>query len=156
MVHGGLAAHGVRVEIRQMELGAFLAAARAVPRRFDALLTGIPGDLSLAYLAAMFDSRLAGGALDYAGFHTPRLDSLFDAVRHADTERAVDDAWRSVQLELAREVPAAWVYHSRGVQGLSRRLDGVTMDLRGELVTLHDWRVGGDADAGVAGGSRGR
>jgi hypothetical protein len=25
------------------------------------------------------------------------------------------------------------------VQGLSRRLLGVRMDLRGELVTLHDW-----------------
>ena len=44
-----------------------------------------------------------------------------------------------MQSELAQQLPAVWVYHSRGVQGLSRRLHGVEMDLRGELVTLHDW-----------------
>jgi hypothetical protein len=27
------------------------------------------------------------------------------------------------------------------VQGVSRRVHGVRMDLRGELVTLHQWRV---------------
>jgi hypothetical protein len=51
-----------------------------------------------------------------------------------------------VQRELASQVPAVWVYHSRGVQGLSRRLQGVRMDLRGELVTLHDWSAEGSAE----------
>ena len=31
---------------------------------------------------------------------------------------------------LATDAPAAWIYHARGVQGLSRRLTGVVMDLR--------------------------
>jgi peptide/nickel transport system substrate-binding protein len=35
--------------------------------------------------------------------------------------------------------PVAWLYHARGVQGLSRRLEHVTMDLRGELVTIASW-----------------
>jgi peptide/nickel transport system substrate-binding protein len=39
----------------------------------------------------------------------------------------------------------AWVYHARGVQGIARRLQGVRMDLRGELPTLVNWTVGGDA-----------
>ncbi|MFL5581045.1 MAG: ABC transporter substrate-binding protein [Gemmatimonadaceae bacterium] len=143
LVQADLAARGVRVEIRLMEMGAFLAAARATPRRFGALLTGIPGDLSLAYLASMFDSGLAGGALDYAGFHTPRLDALLGAARRAPDAARARAAWAAVQEELAREVPAAWIYHSRGLQGLSRRLRNVTMDLRGELATVHDWDVGG-------------
>ncbi|MBK5189264.1 MAG: peptide ABC transporter substrate-binding protein, partial [Gemmatimonadaceae bacterium] len=60
LIQSDLARVGVRVEIRQRELASFLAAARAVPRRFDALYTGIPGDLSLSYLSAMFDTRFAG------------------------------------------------------------------------------------------------
>jgi hypothetical protein len=85
-------AHGVTLEIRQIEFGAFLAEARANPKRFDALFTGIPGDLSLSYLAAMFDSRLSGGPLDYAGFHTPALDSAVrSAVRGAN---AAPISWR--------------------------------------------------------------
>lgn len=139
LIQADLAAVGIRMEIRQREMASFLGEARAQPRRFDALFTGIVGDLSLAYISAMYDSRLAGGALDYGGYHTPRLDSLLAHARGAPAGSAARDAWLAVQRELDREAPAVWIYHSRGVQGLSRRLHGVQMDLRGELVTLHDW-----------------
>ncbi|HEU4630890.1 MAG TPA: peptide ABC transporter substrate-binding protein [Gemmatimonadaceae bacterium] len=145
LIQADLAERGIRVEIRQREMGAFLDAARARPPRFDALIAGIPGDPSLAYLAAMYDSRAAGGALDYADFHTPTLDSLFARVSAAPDTAAVRRAWAAVQRELARELPAAWLYHSRGVQGLSARLHGVTMDLRGELATVARWSVAGSA-----------
>ncbi len=148
LVQADLAERGIAVSIRQLELGAFLAIARAPVKKFDALLTGIPGDLSLAYLASMFDGRSAGGALDYAGWHTPRLDGLFARARAAGDGEARRLAWRDIQLELGRDVPAAWIYHARGVQGVTRRLRGVRMDLRGELVSLHDWTL---APAGAAG-----
>lgn len=141
LLQADFAAIGVRMSIRQREMASFLAEARARPKRFDALFTGIPGDPSLAYISAMYDSRLAGGALDYGDYHTPRLDSLLARTRTARTDAAVRDAWLAVQHELAVEMPAAWVYHARGVQGVSRRLHGVRMDLRGELVTVHDWNL---------------
>lgn len=139
LLQADLAARGIRVEIRQLELGAFLAEARARTKRFDLLVTGIPGDLSLAYLAAMFDSQLAGGPLDYAGWHTRTLDDAFVRVRAARDAAALRAAWADVQRELARDVPVAWLWHARGVQGVSARLDGVRMDLRGELATLARW-----------------
>lgn len=141
LIQGDLAAVGIRMSIRQRELASFLAEARATPKRFAALFTGIPGDVSLAYLSAMYDSRQAGGALDYGDFHTPRLDTLLARAREAPDDASARDAWVAVQQELARLVPAVWVFHARGLQGLSRRLRGVTMDLRGEMVTLHDWRA---------------
>jgi peptide/nickel transport system substrate-binding protein len=141
LIQADLRAHGVTVEIRQLELGAFLALARQSPKPFDALFTGVGGDLSLSHIAAMFDGRLAGSALDYAGFHTPRLDSLFAQVTRAGTEAVLATAWQSVQAELAHDVPVSWIYHARGVQGLSRRLQSVRMDLRGEMATLVQWRL---------------
>jgi peptide/nickel transport system substrate-binding protein len=144
LVQDDLAARGVRVEIRQVEMGAFLTAAREKSKRFDVLQTGIPGDLSLAYLAAMYDSRQAGGALDYGGYHTPKLDSLFAAVRSAHDTAEVRRAWMAIQRELERETPAAWIYHSRGLVGMSSRLRNVHMDLRGELATVTQWEIGRD------------
>lgn len=141
LIQADLAERGIRMEIRQREMGAFLDAARARPPRFDALITGIPGDPSLAYLAAMYDSRAAGGALDYADFHTPALDSLFARATAAPDLPAARRAWAAVQRELAEQLPAVWLYHSRGVQGLSVRLDSVVMDLRGELATVARWSV---------------
>jgi peptide/nickel transport system substrate-binding protein len=139
LIQADLAQRGIRMDIRQVEMGSFLSQARAARKSFDALLTGIPGDVSLSYLGAMFDSRQAGGALDYSGYHTRELDAAFDGARSATTmaERRAD--WWAVQRQLAVDEPVAWVYHSRGVQGVSARLQGLRMDLRGELVTVHDW-----------------
>lgn len=150
LVQADLGARGIAASIRQLELGAFLDLARAPVKRFDALVTGIPGDAGLAHLAGMYDSRLAGGTLDYAGYHTRRLDSLFAAARRAPTEALERAAWLEIQRDLARDAPAVWIYHARGVQGLSRRLAGVRMDLRGELPTVHDWSVTGAASPSVA------
>lgn len=141
LVQADLAARGIRMEIRVVEFGAFLSRARSSPKTFDALITGIPGDLSLAYLSAMYDGRQRGSALDYADYHTPRLDALFARTRDAATRDAQVAAWHDVQSELARDLPAAWLYHSRGLQGISRRMRDVHMDLRGELASLTRWNV---------------
>jgi peptide/nickel transport system substrate-binding protein len=149
LIQSDLARIGIHVGIRQRELASFLAEARATPRRFDALYTGIPGDLSLSYLSAMFDSRFAGGALDYAGFHELRLDSLLAGARAAPDSIA-RARWGAVERALDASMPVAWIYHARGVQGASRRLEGVTMDLRGELATLASWYVSSARDTAAA------
>ena len=141
LIQADLRRVGIAMDIRTMEFGAFLAEARATPKRFDALVTGIPGDLSLAHLAGMFDGLQKGGALDYAGFHEARLDSAFAAARTASDDERERQAWRTIQRELDAAVPVAWLYHARGVQGMRRRLHGVHMDLRGELATLAGWTV---------------
>ena len=144
LIQDDLARVGVRLAIRQLEMGAFLAAARAGIKQFDLLTTGIPGDLSLSHLASMFDSRLAGGALDYAGYHTAELDSAFAAVGEARSADSLAAAWYSVQRVLERDVPVSWLLHLSGVQGVSGRLRGVEMDLRGELATLARWNLTSD------------
>jgi peptide/nickel transport system substrate-binding protein len=142
LLQADLASRGIPLRIRQTEMGAFLTIARADPKRFDLLLAGVPGDLSLSYIGAMFDSHQRGGALDYAGFHAPALDSALHAAADARGGEPRRTAWLRVQQLLDSLAPATWLYHSRGVQGVTRRLHGAHMDLRGELVTVHDWTLG--------------
>jgi peptide/nickel transport system substrate-binding protein len=131
-------------------MAAFLSRARAQPKAFDMLITGIPGDLSLAYLRAMFESGQRGGSLDYADFHEPTLDALFARASGAPSEVESRRAWIAVQDALDREMPASWLYHSRGLQGVSARMRDVRMDLRGELVTLSRWTTDAGADSARA------
>jgi len=131
LIQADLAAVGVRVRIRQLELGAFLATAQSPSREYDALVTGIPGDLELGYLRALFDSRRRSEPQQYAGFADPRVDRALDAGDVGAVQRLV-----------AAALPVTWLYHARGLAGLSRRLHGVAMDLRGELASVHDWRLG--------------
>ena len=141
LVQADLAARGIAVHIRQTELGTFLTTARAPDKRFDFLLAGIPGDLALSQVNALFASSQRGGSLDYTGFHSAALDAALAATAAAGSDSARRDAWLHVQVMLDSLAPATWLYHSRGVQGVTRRLSGARMDLRGELVTLHDWSL---------------
>lgn len=131
---------GVEARIRQRELATFLATAQGPARDFDALVTGVPGDLALGHVAAMYDGD---GPLAYPGYHSAELAAAFERVKRAQDVTALVDAWHDVQRALARGEPTAWIYHARGVQGLSRRLQDVGMDLRGELVSVASWRVAG-------------
>jgi peptide/nickel transport system substrate-binding protein len=87
----------------------------------------------------MFASDQRGGALDYANYHSASLDAAFARTQSAANDAELRRAWRDVQSTLATELPAAWLYHSRGVQGVSARMHGVVMDLRGELATVTQW-----------------
>ena len=138
LVQADLRARGIRAEIRVAELASFLSTLRAPAKDFDLALTGIPGDIAMGHLAALFATAQRGGALDYTGFHAPALDRAFARARGASTDSA-PLAWGAVDRLLADSTPVAWLYHARGVQGRSRKLQGVVMDLRGELTSVTRW-----------------
>jgi peptide/nickel transport system substrate-binding protein len=107
MVQAQLARAGIRMTIRQLELSAFLERVYGPRPQFEAALLGTPGDLGLGYL-----KPLAG----LSGLAAP---SGPDAL-----QRFFHDS-----------LPATFLYHARGLQGLTRRLHGVEFGLRGELAT---------------------
>jgi peptide/nickel transport system substrate-binding protein len=113
MLQARLRSAGFDVIIRQLELSAFLSRVYGPAHDFDAAVLGIPGDLSLGYL---------GPLAALAGVPAPP-----------------DPA--AAQRMFADSLPVAFLYHPRGLQGMNRRMQGVTMDLRGELPTVQQWRV---------------
>ena len=138
MIQADLRSVGAAARIRQLELGAFLAAAQGGARDYDALVTGISGDPALGYLSSLFDSRRLAAPLQYAQYRNPAVDRALDA-----------GDFGAVQRIVARDLPISFLYHARGVQGMNRRLRGVRMDLRGELATLQRWHLA-PAEAGAA------
>ncbi len=138
LVQSDLRARGVDVNIRVAELATFMSVLRATNKLYDVAITGIPGDIGLGQLSALFATAQRGGALDYTGFHSTVLDSALARARRAAPVDA-NGAWRTVEALLADSVPMAWLYHARGVQGRTRRLENVQMDLRGELVSVAQW-----------------
>jgi peptide/nickel transport system substrate-binding protein len=113
MVQARLRSAGFDLTIRQLELSAFLARVYGPAHDFAAAVLGIPGDLGLGYLGPL-------GVL--AGMQVPS-----------------DPA--AAQRMFADSLPVAFLYHARGLQGMNRRVHGVTMDLRGELPTVQGWWV---------------
>ncbi|HEX7336739.1 MAG TPA: ABC transporter substrate-binding protein [Gemmatimonadales bacterium] len=113
MLQARLARAGFDVTIRQLELSAFLSRVYGSAHDFEAAVLGIPGDLGLGYL---------GPLAALAGIRAPEDPAL-------------------AQRLFADSLPVAFLYHSRGLQGMNRRVRGVTMDLRGELSSIQSWSV---------------
>jgi peptide/nickel transport system substrate-binding protein len=113
MLQAQLAAAGIRARIRQLELSTYLDRVQGPSHDFDAAVMGVSGDLALGLVA--------------------RLVTLSGLRAQGGSEKLV----RLIQ----DSVPAVFLYHARGVQGMNRRVHGVRMDLRGELVTLCQWWV---------------
>lgn len=110
MIQQQLARINVKVTIRQLELATFLERVQT-GHEFDAAVMGISGDREGGYLRSL---------LDLTGLPVPA--SGVDLFRY-----------------YADSVPVSFLYHARGVQGMNRRIDGVRMDLRGELPTVARW-----------------
>ena len=140
MIQAQLRRVGVSVTIRQLELTTFLAAAQGDARAFEALVIGIPGDLSLGYVAALFGGD-GSGPLAYAGYASVEFDSAVARARAAETESNVRAGWREAQRVLARDHPTTWLYHARGLQGANRRVLAAPPDLRGEFADVSEWRI---------------
>ncbi len=140
MIQAQLKSVGGEMRIRQLELSAFLGVVQGSGRDFDAAVTGITGDLALGYVGALFDSRNPG-PLAYSGYQSREFDAALDRARVAITEPALVDAWREAQRVLSRDQPVSWLYHSRGVQGVNRRVGNVSIDLRGELANVARWTL---------------
>jgi peptide/nickel transport system substrate-binding protein len=111
LIQARLTAVGFVVSIRQLELSAFLDRVYGPRHDFDAAVMGIPGDPGLGYLTPL--AELAG--------LVPPADPV------------------TAQRVFADRLPVAWLYHARGVAGMNRRVRGVTMDVRGELVSVARW-----------------
>lgn len=139
MIQAQLLSVGVELRIRPLELNTFLGIAQSEERAFDALQIGIPGDLALGYVAALFAS--GGGPLAYSGYVSAEFDAAVRAVNVAANAEDLAAAWRRAQRILERDHPVTWLYHSRGVQGATRRILAPAPDLRGELATLAEWRI---------------
>lgn len=113
MIQARLNAVGFHVTIRQLELSAFLDRVNGTRHEFSAAVMGIPGDPGLGFLQTVGD---------LTGVPMP-----------ADPVAA--------QQVFAERLPVVWLYHARGVQGMNQRLQGVQMDVRGELPTITAWHI---------------
>ena len=115
MIQAQLAARGITVTIRQLELSAFLDRVYGASPDFQAAVLGTPGDLGLGYLGPL--AALSGMRVPASGGVTPLVGFYRDSL------------------------PIAFLYHSRGLQGVNRRVQGVELGLRGELASVTRWSV---------------
>ena len=126
---------GFDVHVNTMEFGAVLAAVNRGD--FQVTLGGWSGLLDTDSNAWSF--LHTGGALNMAHYSNPTVDSLLDQARVAsdvDTRRAL---YAQLWQQESKDLPLIYLWTTRNIQGLSRRVEGFSL-LADGLLRLQDVR----------------
>ncbi|MGI9038707.1 MAG: ABC transporter substrate-binding protein [Gemmatimonadota bacterium] len=140
IIQSDLAAVGVEVRPRLLEWQSVLASHRS--REFDAVLTNwVLDNFRIDPRALFHGSQVAvTGSANRSSYANPTADSLLDLGARTTDESRAADLWAEFSRVLQRDQPVTFLFWQDELAGVSRRLADVTMDARGELVTLPRWR----------------
>lgn len=158
MIRSDLEAVGVDVRPVGLEGGTLIADVTGAERRFDAVMLSLEIDLR-PNLRDFFHADGGSGPFHLSGYSDPELDAAIDALA-TEVDRERERAhWLRAQEILARDQPWTFLYYFPNLAGVSGRLRGVAMDVRGRLVNVAEWWVEGArpvaADAAGAAGAAG-
>lgn len=140
MIQAQLEEVGVAVEPRTLEWQTVLDRHRR--RDFQAVLTNWVLDSFRVDPRPLFhsDQVEVEGSANRSSYANPAADSLMEAgVRAEDPERA-RRIWGELTRVLQEDQPFTFLFWNQELAGVSRELEGVEMDARGELRTLPGWR----------------
>jgi peptide/nickel transport system substrate-binding protein len=143
VVQSHLAAVGVSADIRIAEFQTMIAAHRG--RDFDAIFTNwILDNFQVAAAPfALFHSTEADkpGSANRSTVRDAILDSLIDrAILSTDADEQ-QSIWRDMTLRLQETQPLTFMFWLNELAAYNGALSGVTMDPRGELLTIARWSL---------------
>lgn len=147
-VRADLAAIGVEVAARPVELTTLFADVTSPERRFDMVLLGWSADFRID-LRDLFHSDALDGPYQFGSYVSPEVDSLLDRAGSAMTREVAGPAWHRVQEVLLEEQPWTVIYYQTDAFLARDRVRALDMDIRGALVNVADWWVEADRAEGA-------
>jgi peptide/nickel transport system substrate-binding protein len=145
MIRSDLARVGVRVVTRPTDVATMQQDVISRARNFEAVILGWNSSVRPSFRNT-FHSAERDGMFGAAGYANPRVDSLIDAVQFARNTEEAAPMYAELQRLLRDEQPWSFLYYYSDLVLVRDRLQDVTMDIRGALVSVQDWWV---TDAGA-------
>jgi peptide/nickel transport system substrate-binding protein len=140
MVQAQLGRIGVRVEPQLVEWNTLMGQMTGPQRDFDAIV-GSWVDFFRKDDADNFLCRNRGRPFQILSFCDPAIDRMIDSLNVLTDRRQAAPLWREYQHAVVQASPYTVLYYPRRLTGLTRRLQGVEMDVRGEYNTIGKWWI---------------
>ena len=109
-------------------------------RDFDAVISGWVESFRKDDADILHSSKLEG-PYQYVGYSNPRADELIDTLAVLTDREEARPLWQEYQRLMVQESPYTVMYLPEILTGVSERLQGVEMDIRGEWSTTRDWWI---------------
>jgi peptide/nickel transport system substrate-binding protein len=144
MVQAQLRKVGVDAQLRAMEFQTLRT--QHVNRDFDAVFTSWVLDnfqMAAAPMALMHSKNATvKGSANRSSVSIPELDRLIEQASTATDQQVARDAWAKVTEVLKRDQPLTFMYWLNELAAANQSVQDITMDARGEFMSVARWRLG--------------
>jgi peptide/nickel transport system substrate-binding protein len=131
---------GVDLQPRSLEYSAFLNSVFSPERAFEGFVIAWEAEFRLDE-RDLFHSRAVDAPYGFSGIQDSVLDRYLDTLQLITDRAEAVPLWRAYQLRLMELHPFTFLYSYHRLSGVSRRLRGVVMDVRGEWQNLREWWI---------------
>jgi peptide/nickel transport system substrate-binding protein len=135
-----LARVGVRVQPEVVEWATLLGQLTDRARPFDAVIMGWVTEFKVDDKDLFHSSRI-NEPYAYAGLNDPKVDRYLDTLQVIVDREQAKPVWREYQNYLLDALPYTLIYYPERTDGVSRRVNGVVIDIRGDWLNIKDWWV---------------
>lgn len=135
-----LAEVGVAITIQSVEFRTLVGQLQAPERPFEGVIMGWRAEFRLDD-TDLFHSGRADQPFAFTGTDNPEIDRLLELLSATVDLEEARGLWVEYQRALMEEQPYTYIYFRDQLAGVSRRLGGVEMDVRGEFLNVKDWFV---------------
>lgn len=140
IVQADLRPLGIVAQPRLVEWNTMRARLQEREREFDAVVSGW-----VNYFRQddrdILHSRHVDAPYQYVGYSNPRADVLMDTLAVITDREQARPLWKEWQRILTQDAPYIPLYIPQRLNGLSERLQGVDIDVRGEWISIKDWWI---------------
>jgi peptide/nickel transport system substrate-binding protein len=140
LVQANLADVGIEVTTRVQEDQSMGRDIMGPQRNFDAFVLGLQTEFNIDD-RRLFSCATPEGPFHWAGYCNPRVDEILGQVVEMSDRSQSLPLWYEYQEIIQRDQPYTFLYYDVRANGVSTRVHGVEMDIRGELQSVHDWWI---------------
>lgn len=142
MIQAQLQKIGVIVNVESVEWNLFIDQVFA-QKDFDAVILAWDVDFTVNP-TDLWHSKAIEDAYNFVSYRNARVDSLLEAGRKLSNRSLAKPVWHQFQQIIVDDCPYTFLFIPDNLAGISRRVQGVNMDVRGFLVDGHRWWIPAD------------
>lgn len=139
-----LEAVGADVEVRSVEGNSFIGDITSPERRFDAFVLEWSSDVEIDD-RNLFSCDAVGEALQFTSYCNESLEPTLDSIPSAASRDEQIRLLRRYARVMHEDQPFTFLYFVRDAVIQRRELQGVTLDIRGDLTAAREWWIHPDA-----------
>lgn len=131
---------GVDLQPQGMDMNTLISTILSPERPFEGFLMTWEAEFRLDE-RDLFHSEAVNGPYAFAGIQDPVLDRYLDTLQLVTDREAAFPLWTEYQLRQMAIHPYTFLYSPDRQSGVSRRLRGVVMDVRGDWQNIREWWI---------------